>query len=138
MRLFSIVSLPVLVSRVLHTTGSGHLSNSYRSSSVISGSTSSSTLSSSCGVLQGSVFGPILFIIYVSPIASIISSHGTINMLMIHSFFFTTSIHSNPSAPVYLPKSSHSTHDNTVLFNCLSRSSACWLLDFYLLPHLRS
>ena len=72
MLFFSIVSFLVLAS--INWLKS-YLSN--RSFSVTSGSTSSSILSSSCGVPQGSVLGPILFtLIYVSPIASIVSSHG--------------------------------------------------------------
>jgi len=57
-----------------HNWLKSYLSN--RSFSVTSGSTSSSILSSSCGVPQGSVLGPILFTIYVSPIAQIVSSLG--------------------------------------------------------------
>ena len=51
-----------------------YLSN--RSFSVTSDSTSSSILPSPCGVPQCSVLGPILFTIYVSPIAQIVSSYG--------------------------------------------------------------
>jgi hypothetical protein len=57
-----------------HNWLKSYLSN--RSFSVISGSTSSDILPISCGVPQGSVLGPILFTIYVSPIASIVSSHN--------------------------------------------------------------
>jgi len=57
-----------------HNWLKSYLSN--RSFSVTSGSSSSFILPSSCGVPQGSVLGPILFIIYVSPISSVLSSHG--------------------------------------------------------------
>jgi len=57
-----------------HNWLKSYLSN--RSFSVTSGSTSSSILSSSCGVPQGSVLGPFLFTTYVSPITSIVSSYG--------------------------------------------------------------
>jgi len=51
-----------------------YLSN--RSFSVTNGSCSSFILPSSCGFPQGSVLGLILFTTYVSPTASIVSSHG--------------------------------------------------------------
>jgi len=51
-----------------------YLSN--RSFSVTSGYSSSIILPSSCRVPQGSVLSPILFTIYVSPIASIVSYNG--------------------------------------------------------------
>jgi len=51
-----------------------YLSN--RSFSVTSGSSSCFILPSSCGVPHGSVLGPILFTVYVSPISSIVPSHG--------------------------------------------------------------
>jgi len=51
-----------------------YLSN--RSFSVTSRSSSSFILPSSCGVSQGSILGPILFTIYVSPVASTVFSHG--------------------------------------------------------------
>jgi len=51
-----------------------YLSN--RSFSVTSSSSSSFILPSRCGVLQGSVLGPILFTMYISLIASIVSFHG--------------------------------------------------------------
>jgi len=54
-----------------HNWLKSYLSN--RSFSVTTGSTSSSILSSSCGFPH---LGPILFTFYVSPIASIFSSHG--------------------------------------------------------------
>jgi len=57
-----------------HNWLTSYLSN--RSFSVTAGSSSSFILPSSCGVPQGSVIGPILFSIYVSPIASIVSSHS--------------------------------------------------------------
>jgi len=57
-----------------HNWLKSQLSN--RSFSVTSGSSSSFILPSSCGFSQGSVLGPILFTICVSPIASIVSSHG--------------------------------------------------------------
>lgn len=44
-----------------------------RSFSVVHGSLSSASTPVQCGVPQGSVLGPILFTIYVSPIASIVS-----------------------------------------------------------------
>ena len=47
-----------------------------RSFPVTTSSTSSSILSSPCGAAQGSVLGHILFTIYVSPTAQIVSSHG--------------------------------------------------------------
>jgi len=57
-----------------HNWLKSYLSN--RSFSVTSGSSSSFILPSSCGVPQGSDLAPILFTIYVSPIASIVSSQG--------------------------------------------------------------
>ena len=57
-----------------HNWLKSYLSN--RSFSVTSGSISSAILPSPCGVPQGSVLGPILFTVYVSPLASIISSHN--------------------------------------------------------------
>jgi len=71
----SIVSLPVSASWVPLTTGfKSYLSN--RSFSVTSGSSSSFILPSSCGVPQGSVLCPIFFTFCISPISSIISTHG--------------------------------------------------------------
>jgi len=66
-----IVSLPVLASWVSHTTGLSPISPTGLLQST-SGS-SSSFIWPSCGVPQGSVFGPT---IVVSCIASIISFHG--------------------------------------------------------------
>jgi len=57
-----------------HSWLKSYLSN--MSFSVTSDSSFSFILLPSCGVPQGSVMGPILFTIYVSPIASILSSHG--------------------------------------------------------------
>jgi len=57
-----------------HNWLKSYLSN--RSFSVTSGPSSSFILPSSCGVPQGSVLGPILFTIFVSPIALIVSSPG--------------------------------------------------------------
>jgi len=59
--------------------------------SVTSGSSSSFILPSSCGVQQYSVLGPILYKIYVSPIASIVSSHDVNQQQYAddsHHFFF--------------------------------------------------
>jgi len=57
-----------------HNKLKSYLSN--RSFSVTFGSSSSFILPSSFGVPHGSVLGPILFTLYVSPIVSIVSSHG--------------------------------------------------------------
>jgi len=80
-----------------HNWLKSYLSN--RSFSVTSGSFSSFILPSSCGVScgvpQGSVLDFVLYTIYDSSIASIVSSHGVINsnMLTIHSFFSSFPLH---------------------------------------------
>jgi len=79
-----------IIGSFYHNWLKSYLSN--RSFSVTSGSSSSFILLSSCGVPQGSVLGPILFTIYVSPIASIVSSHGVIQQQYADNIQFLSSL----------------------------------------------
>ena len=80
-----------------------------RSQSVRVGSASSSSVSISAGVPQGSVLGPMLFSCYISPIASIVSSYN----LGLQQYADDTQVYLALTATTI-------TYQLTTLSNCLS------------------
>ena len=80
---FDTVDYSILLSRLEHWVGikgpaleffRSYLSG--RSFSVTLGDATSSTASLLCGVPQGSILGPILFMLYLLPLGSIFRKHG--------------------------------------------------------------
>ena len=122
---FDTVDHEILLHRLSATYGvtgtalawiSSYLSNRLQSVSV--SGVSSSPLVIPCGVPQGSVLGPILYILYNSPLHSISSSHGVLDHLYADDDQQYKSFRVTPDAA-----------DQTLAFNSLSAciaDSRCW------------
>jgi len=84
---------------------------SFRSFRVRCNNTFSSLCTSSCGVPQGSVLGPLLLIMYITPLSTLITSLSVNHQLyaddtqLFFSFYPPTSIHSLPTFRMPFSKS---------------------------------
>ena len=91
---------------------SSYLSN--RSFAVNLGHFSSSSASLSCGVLQGTILGPVLFSIYMIPLGQIIQKHN----ISFHCYADDTQL--------YLPLKPNDRRNLNSLLDCLE-DIKCWM-----------
>ena len=118
---FDTVDHAILLERLHSTVGLCDLAlgwfQSYlagRTECVSIGGTKSSIQPVTCGVPQGSVLGPLLFIIYMLPLGRVISQHG----VSFHSYADDTQL--------YIRTSSSSSSSPSTLTTCLEETKA-WM-----------
>jgi hypothetical protein len=97
---FDTLDHQTLLDRLNHTFGITNQSLAWISSYLVSRSSfvsidghHSSTLPCTTGVPQGSVLGPLLFILFVSPLSNVISNHTNLNEINFHQYADDTQLY---------------------------------------------